>query len=117
MQSPAAQPMHIFMREVGARHSGVSSLLLFFSSVHRRRFEESHVAQIKAVFPDAYTFRQEKDVPTFNSSIKKGSYQLTVQPIINTGQDSTPSWPFYTCVYSARGPLHVSFLTSVLRPE
>ncbi|XP_005947883.1 DNA replication factor Cdt1 isoform X2 [Haplochromis burtoni] len=47
-----------------------------------KRFEESHVGQIKTVFPEAYTFRQEKHIQAFNSSIKKGSYQLTVDPII-----------------------------------
>uniref|UniRef100_A0A3B4YK17 Chromatin licensing and DNA replication factor 1 n=1 Tax=Seriola lalandi dorsalis TaxID=1841481 RepID=A0A3B4YK17_SERLL len=47
-----------------------------------KRFEESHVGQIKTVFPEAYTFRQEKNIPTFNSSIKKGSYQLTMEPVI-----------------------------------
>nr|XP_040033973.1 DNA replication factor Cdt1 [Gasterosteus aculeatus aculeatus] len=46
-----------------------------------KRFEESHVGQIKAVFPEAYTFRQEKNVPTFNSSTKKGRCQLTVEPV------------------------------------
>uniref|UniRef100_A0A3P9CR15 Chromatin licensing and DNA replication factor 1 n=1 Tax=Maylandia zebra TaxID=106582 RepID=A0A3P9CR15_9CICH len=46
------------------------------------RFEESHVGQINTVFPEAYTFRQEKLIKAFNSSIKKGSYQLTVDPII-----------------------------------
>lgn len=50
-----------------------------------RRFEESHIGQIKTVFPEAYTFRQEKNIPTFNSSIKKGSYQLTVEPVILSG--------------------------------
>lgn len=50
-----------------------------------RRFEESHVGQIKTVFPVAYTFRQEKNIPTFNTSIKKGSYQLTVEPVILSG--------------------------------
>lgn len=74
------------------------------------------MAQIKAVFPDAYTFRQEKDVPTFTSSIKKGSYQLTVEPIINTGQDSTPSWPSLCLCISCACPLHASLLTSALRP-
>lgn len=88
----------------------------FFSSVHCRRFEESHVAQIKTVFPDAYTFRQEKDVPTFTSSFKKGSYQLTVEPIISAGEVTTHSWP------SGAGslcmcPPHLALLTSVLRPE
>ncbi|XP_063347048.1 DNA replication factor Cdt1 [Pelmatolapia mariae] len=47
-----------------------------------KRFEESHVGQIKTVFPEAYAFRQEKHIQAFNSSIKKGSYQLTVDPII-----------------------------------
>uniref|UniRef100_A0A3B4UUB1 Chromatin licensing and DNA replication factor 1 n=1 Tax=Seriola dumerili TaxID=41447 RepID=A0A3B4UUB1_SERDU len=52
-----------------------------------KRFEESHVGQIKTVFPEAYTFRQEKNIPTFNSSIKKGSYQLTVEPVILSDQN------------------------------
>ncbi|XP_051279415.1 DNA replication factor Cdt1 [Dicentrarchus labrax] len=52
-----------------------------------KRFEESHLGQIKAVFPEAYTFRQEKNIPTFNSSIKKGSYQLTVEPVILSDQN------------------------------
>uniref|UniRef100_I3K5Z0 Chromatin licensing and DNA replication factor 1 n=1 Tax=Oreochromis niloticus TaxID=8128 RepID=I3K5Z0_ORENI len=47
-----------------------------------KRFEESHLGQIKTVFPEAYTFRQEKHIQAFNSSIKRGSYQLTVDPII-----------------------------------
>uniref|UniRef100_A0A3P8RWS0 Chromatin licensing and DNA replication factor 1 n=1 Tax=Amphiprion percula TaxID=161767 RepID=A0A3P8RWS0_AMPPE len=52
-----------------------------------KRFEESHMGQIKTVFPEAYSFRQEKNIPSFNSSIKKGSYQLTVEPIIPSGQN------------------------------
>lgn len=51
-----------------------------------KRFEESHVGQIKTVFPEAYTFRQEKNIPTFSCSIKRDSYQLTVEPVIVTGQ-------------------------------
>lgn len=43
------------------------------------------MSQIKTVFPEAYRFRQEKNVPTFNSSIRKGSYQLTVEPVILSG--------------------------------
>lgn len=50
-----------------------------------RRFEESHVAQIQTVFPEAYTFRQEKNVPPFSSSFKRGSYQLTVEPSFSAG--------------------------------
>lgn len=46
-----------------------------------RRFEESHVAQMKTVFPEAYTFRQEKNIPPF----KKGTYQLTMEPSFASG--------------------------------
>ncbi|KAF7651982.1 hypothetical protein LDENG_00103250 [Lucifuga dentata] len=52
-----------------------------------KRFEESHVGQIKTVFPDAYTFRQEKNVPTFSCNVKKSSYQLTVEPVIQSEQN------------------------------
>lgn len=51
------------------------------------------MAQIKTVFPDAYTLRQEKNVPTFNSNIKKGSYQLTAEPLIVPGRNTLP-FPF-----------------------
>ncbi|XP_061820997.2 DNA replication factor Cdt1 [Nerophis lumbriciformis] len=51
-----------------------------------KRFEEHHIGQITTVFPKAYTFRQEKNIPTFNCCIKKGSYQLTVEPVISNGQ-------------------------------
>ncbi|XP_074531172.1 DNA replication factor Cdt1 [Halichoeres trimaculatus] len=47
-----------------------------------KRFEETHVGQIKTIFPEAFTFRQEKNIPTFNSSIKTCSYQLTVEPAL-----------------------------------
>uniref|UniRef100_A0A1A7XDB4 Chromatin licensing and DNA replication factor 1 n=1 Tax=Iconisemion striatum TaxID=60296 RepID=A0A1A7XDB4_9TELE len=53
----------------------------------RKRFEESHMGQIKTVFPEAYTFKQEKNIPTFSSSIPKASYQLTVEPLIGSDQN------------------------------
>uniref|UniRef100_A0A672H192 Chromatin licensing and DNA replication factor 1 n=1 Tax=Salarias fasciatus TaxID=181472 RepID=A0A672H192_SALFA len=59
-----------------------------FSKVQRgvqdmmhKRFEESHVGQIRCVFPEAYTFRQQKDVPPFHGGVKPGGYQLTVEPV------------------------------------
>uniref|UniRef100_A0A3P8WNI6 Chromatin licensing and DNA replication factor 1 n=1 Tax=Cynoglossus semilaevis TaxID=244447 RepID=A0A3P8WNI6_CYNSE len=52
----------------------------------KKRFEENHVGQIKTVFPECYTLRREKNIPTFNSSIKRGSYQLTIEPIILSDQ-------------------------------
>uniref|UniRef100_UPI0037E738EC DNA replication factor Cdt1 n=1 Tax=Semicossyphus pulcher TaxID=241346 RepID=UPI0037E738EC len=54
-----------------------------------KRFEESHVGQIKTVFPEAFTFRQEKNIPTFSSSIKKGSHQLTVEPTLPSDQNES----------------------------
>ncbi|XP_024152511.1 DNA replication factor Cdt1 isoform X2 [Oryzias melastigma] len=52
-----------------------------------RRFEQNHVGQIRTVFPEAYTLKQEKNIPTFTSGAKKGQYQLTVEPIIVSGQN------------------------------
>ncbi|XP_056904020.1 DNA replication factor Cdt1 [Takifugu flavidus] len=51
-----------------------------------KRFEESHVAQIKTVFPEAYTFRQEKNIPPFSGGFKKGTYQLTMEPSFASDQ-------------------------------
>ncbi|KAF7220900.1 DNA replication factor Cdt1 isoform X1 [Nothobranchius furzeri] len=53
----------------------------------RRRFEESHMGQIKTVFPEAYTFKQEKNIPTFSSGVPKTSYQLTVEPLTESDQN------------------------------
>lgn len=47
-----------------------------------RRFEESHVGQIRTVYPSAYTYRQERNVPTFSATTNKASYQLTMEPNI-----------------------------------
>ncbi|KAK7175695.1 hypothetical protein R3I93_000074 [Phoxinus phoxinus] len=47
-----------------------------------KRFEESHLGQIKQVYPSAYTFRQEKNIPSFSAAVKRSSYQLTVEPVI-----------------------------------
>ncbi|XP_007887507.2 DNA replication factor Cdt1 [Callorhinchus milii] len=46
----------------------------------RRKFEERNVGQIKTVYPAAYRFRQEKDIPTWTNSVKK--YQLTIDPVV-----------------------------------
>lgn len=45
------------------------------------------MGQIRTVFPEAYTLKQEKNIPTFTSGAKKGQYQLTVEPIIVSGQN------------------------------
>ncbi|XP_074957268.1 DNA replication factor Cdt1 [Phalacrocorax aristotelis] len=48
----------------------------------RKQFEERHVGQIKAVYPDSYIMRQEKNIPTFSSGVKKSDYQLTLEPVL-----------------------------------
>nr|XP_015223487.1 PREDICTED: DNA replication factor Cdt1 isoform X2 [Lepisosteus oculatus] len=53
-----------------------------------KRFEESHVGQIKTVYPTAYTFRQEKNIPTFSDRVKQSSYQLTIEPVIDMEEKS-----------------------------
>ncbi|XP_030621027.1 DNA replication factor Cdt1 [Chanos chanos] len=54
-----------------------------------KRFEENHIGQIKTVYPMAYVFRQEKNIPTFNATVKKSSYQLTVEPVIDEENSTT----------------------------
>ncbi|XP_075136692.1 DNA replication factor Cdt1 isoform X2 [Leptodactylus fuscus] len=48
----------------------------------RKQFEERNVGQIKTVYPAAYRFRQEKNIPTFKDGMKKTDYHLTVEPIV-----------------------------------
>ncbi|XP_068117663.1 DNA replication factor Cdt1 [Hyperolius riggenbachi] len=48
----------------------------------RKQFEERNVGQIKTVYPTAYKFRQENNIPTFKDGVKKSDYQLTMEPII-----------------------------------
>lgn len=50
--------------------------------IMRKQFEERNVGQIKAVYPTSYKFRQEKNIPTFSSFLKKSSYQLTIEPVL-----------------------------------
>ncbi|XP_073515684.1 DNA replication factor Cdt1 [Phyllobates terribilis] len=51
----------------------------------RKQFEERNVGQIKTVYPTAYKFRQEKNIPTFKNGEKKSDYHLTVEPIVPEG--------------------------------
>lgn len=53
----------------------------------RKRFEERNMGQIKTVYPESYSFRQECNVPTFKDSIKKSDYQLTIEPLLGQEAD------------------------------
>ncbi|XP_074864709.1 DNA replication factor Cdt1 [Carettochelys insculpta] len=50
--------------------------------IMHKQFEERNVGQIKAVYPASYKLRQEKNIPTFSSCLKKSSYQLTIEPVL-----------------------------------
>ncbi|XP_051788156.1 DNA replication factor Cdt1 [Erpetoichthys calabaricus] len=56
----------------------------------RKKFEEHNVGQIKTVYPTAYTFRQEKNIPSFSTSVKKTCYQLTIEPLLQTENTGRP---------------------------
>ena len=45
---------------------------------HFRQFEEHNLAQIKMVYPSAYIFRQQKDIPGYFNG-DGGKYQLTIE--------------------------------------
>nr|XP_056718717.1 DNA replication factor Cdt1 [Euleptes europaea] len=58
----------------------------------RRQFEEQNVGQIKAVYPAAYTLRQEKNIPTFSSGgLKRSDYHLTIEPVVGGGEKLSAS--------------------------
>nr|XP_033795929.1 DNA replication factor Cdt1 isoform X2 [Geotrypetes seraphini] len=54
----------------------------------RKPFEERNMGQIKAVYPTAYKFRQEKNIPTFRDDMKKSDYQLTIEPLVEQVENS-----------------------------
>ncbi|KAF1376086.1 hypothetical protein PFLUV_G00226970 [Perca fluviatilis] len=80
-----------------------------------KRFEESHVGQIQTVFPEAYKFRQEKNIPTFNSNIKKGSYQLTVEPVILSDQNEACPLLSASRLLERRRIFHLNLVSIVKR--
>nr|AUG68262.1 Cdt1 [Platynereis dumerilii] len=55
-----------------------SKLKAAVQNLSKRAFEESMLAQIKTVYPNAYVFRQEKGIPVFGKG-RTSNYQLTVE--------------------------------------
>ena len=43
------------------------------------------LGQIKTVYPEAYSFRQEKGLPSFGQKVS--GYQLTVEPVLKDLED------------------------------
>lgn len=54
-------------------------------------FEEKSIGQIKTVYPTAYRFRQENNIPTYKDGMKKSDYQLTLEPLVSN--DKTDGRP------------------------
>ncbi|KAM6997220.1 LOW QUALITY PROTEIN: DNA replication factor Cdt1 [Tautogolabrus adspersus] len=78
-----------------------------------KRFEENHVGQIKTVFPEAYTLRQEKNIPTFNNSMKKGCHQLTVEPVLPSDQNEVRPVLSASCLLDRRRVFHQNLVSIV----
>lgn len=55
----------------------------------RRNFTQEHLAQIKTIYPDAYTYHQEKH-RNFGSVSKQERYELVLTPIVekNNGRNT-----------------------------
>lgn len=58
------------------------------------------MGQIKAVYPSSYRFRQEKNIPTYSSGVKKSEYQLTLEPVLGEG---TQGWDLLGLKQPGRG--------------
>ncbi|XP_054856252.1 DNA replication factor Cdt1 [Eublepharis macularius] len=89
----------------------------------RKQFEEQNVGQIKAVYPAAYTLRQEKNIPTFSSGgLKRCDYQLTIEPVVGEGEKLSASCQLQRQKVFNRNLVHVvkehhkAFLASLNPP-
>lgn len=56
----------------------------------RRNFTQNHLAQIKTIYPDAYTYQQEKH-RNFGSASKNEKYELVLIPIIDKSDGKNTS--------------------------
>ncbi|XP_042563982.1 DNA replication factor Cdt1 [Clupea harengus] len=78
-----------------------------------KRFEESHLGQIKTVFPTAYEYRQERNIPTFSNAVKKASYQLTMEPVIEEGRNCTQPVLSASSLLDRRRTFHLNLVNIV----
>jgi len=63
----------------------IFAVACLFCVLNCRAFSQKHLGQIHTVFPTAYKFQQEKDLPMFGG--KTSSYQLTVEAILEATSD------------------------------
>ncbi|KAJ7986062.1 hypothetical protein DPEC_G00346910 [Dallia pectoralis] len=76
-------------------------------------FEEIHVGQIKTIFPAAYSFRQERNIPTYSATVKMSSYQLTVEPVIETDKSKARPVLAASCLLERRRIFHQNLVKLV----
>ena len=53
-----------------------------------RTFEKRDLARIKTVYPEAFTYRQEKNIPGIYGLQRYAEYQLTVEATDDDGEAS-----------------------------
>ncbi|XP_005104215.2 DNA replication factor Cdt1 [Aplysia californica] len=80
-----------------------SKLRAAVQNMTKKNFEQKTAGQIKTITPEAYTFRQEKNVPAFGKKVS--GYQLTVEPNLGNkdagtdtemGQTNSEGKPVFT---------------------
>uniref|UniRef100_A0A8C2X9N8 Chromatin licensing and DNA replication factor 1 n=1 Tax=Cyclopterus lumpus TaxID=8103 RepID=A0A8C2X9N8_CYCLU len=85
-----------------------------------KRFEESHLGQIKTVFPEAYAFRQEKN--SARSNIHRNSVQFTIstvneaRPVLSASRLLERRNTFHLNLVSIVKQHHKSFLSLLVPP-
>ena len=58
-------------------------------------FSQRHLGQIHTVYPSAYKFKQEKDLPMFGGKVS--GYQLTIEAILDATADDYGMHYFVLC--------------------
>ncbi|KAH1018559.1 DNA replication factor Cdt1 isoform X1 [Dendroctonus ponderosae] len=55
----------------------------------KRNLTEQHLAQIKAIFPQSFSFKQQK-LKTFGGGVRAEQWELVVTPIVENSEKMTP---------------------------
>lgn len=58
-------------------------------SMLKRNLTEQHLAQIKTVFPQSFTFKQQK-LKIFGGGVRAEQWELVITPIMENGEKITP---------------------------
>ncbi|XP_076470444.1 DNA replication factor Cdt1-like isoform X2 [Babylonia areolata] len=109
-----------------------SKLQTAVQSMTRKNFDQQTLGQMKTVYPDAYTFRQEKGLARFGHKVS--NYQLTVEPVLegldkegpSTGKNEKATMSaqallkrkriFHNSLFSITKDHHANFLSKQIPP-